>query len=452
MVLPAPQPGPAALRNDGHRSPSRPSEKDLDAKWERSATLDAFAFVSQLSSCSTCSTVGDLASGHFFSRQCTEIDMMAQVAWSESALEDAVRAATADCRFSATVADPRRSDFPLIAVSEAFEAMTHFKREEVLGKNCRFLNYGCDMEPEKMTALREACATGAPFTAVLQNRRKAGELFLNFLDLRGLTVARDPSTGEELWFLVGIQADVSGLAEADYPEDHLLEMSLVAAAIRERITRGLSSFAVAGALAAEASAPRLAAEPQKTWYPLPEPRWHTGPRLLAMEVPTGKESRASSIRRMKGPSKLEVPSGKEPTASSPRGLQKDVGPRGHLGANPLGLSDARGEVPGSAAGAVHSAVMQLASLGDSLWLISDQADLSNGPLPTGRGPTEKMDGPAAKASEGKAGPAPQAVLMDIPKQPRQKPLSAGAEALRAGALTMAFAGTAIAVARLARGG
>ena len=37
-----------------------------------------------------------------------------------------------------------------------------------------------------------------------QNRRKTGELFVNLLDMRGLCVAKDAETGEDIWYLVGI--------------------------------------------------------------------------------------------------------------------------------------------------------------------------------------------------------------------------------------------------------
>lgn len=42
-----------------------------------------------------------------------------------------------------------------------------------------------------------------------QNRRKTGELFVNLLDLRGLRVAKDAETGEDIWYLVGSLVDSS---------------------------------------------------------------------------------------------------------------------------------------------------------------------------------------------------------------------------------------------------
>jgi hypothetical protein len=152
----------------------------------------------------------------------------------EEMLKEAVRGACAEFSFCVTVADPRSPDNPLIAVSEGFEIMTGFRREEILGVNCRFLNSGCSLDPVTLQDLRQACETGQPFTGVLTNRRKNGQLFLNLLDLRGLTVGRT-HTGEDIWFLVGIQADVSGTADGKMPSQ-LPELKQVANEIRTRIT------------------------------------------------------------------------------------------------------------------------------------------------------------------------------------------------------------------------
>lgn len=136
----------------------------------------------------------------------------------DTALE-AIRAAVDACRFCVTVADPR-GETPLIAVSEAFEELTGYQRSEILGKNCRFLNEGCYVSHQDIVGLRVSASTGAPFVAMLLNRKKSGESFVNMLDLQGLAVARDTDTGEVIWFCVGIQADVTGVADESVPNRH----------------------------------------------------------------------------------------------------------------------------------------------------------------------------------------------------------------------------------------
>lgn len=175
-------------------------------------------------------------------KRLSEIENSMSSAISESILQQAIHSVVAECNFCVTVADARVNDHPLIAVSPVFEETTGFSAAEILGKNCRFLNYGCERDPEQTAALRHTCQTGEPFTGVLVNRKKSGELFANLLDLRGLSIATNAETGEELWLLIGIQAEVTDIDEA--PTDHMEEMQFVANKIRSKITKEVANLGV----------------------------------------------------------------------------------------------------------------------------------------------------------------------------------------------------------------
>jgi PAS domain S-box-containing protein len=169
-----------------------------------------------------------------------------------------------ECKdFCVTIADPKISDFPLMAVSDKFEQMTGYNRSEILGKNCRFLNVNCNVDEQRRVALRKACATGEPFSAVLLNSKKSGELFMNMLDLRGLTVARNGDA--ELWFLIGIQADISKLSEdeEEITEVRLKDIRKVVDMIRLALTKEL-------ALTASTS---ISVSTAESWTVLPKPEW-----------------------------------------------------------------------------------------------------------------------------------------------------------------------------------
>jgi len=170
------------------------------------------------------------------SRQCSDACHMT------SLVEQAIKAAVVDLGFCATIGDPRGDDVPLIAVSKEFEMVTGYSLAEIEGKNCRFLSHGCNVDHTTVLRLRAACQKGGdPFTGSLVNRRKSGELFLNYLDLRPLTVATKPSTGEEIWYLVGIQADVSDYAEdEDSYEDPACKFRVVEERIKASITKELA--------------------------------------------------------------------------------------------------------------------------------------------------------------------------------------------------------------------
>jgi hypothetical protein len=143
--------------------------------------------------------------------------------------------------------------------------------------------------------LRSSCETGAHFRAVLENRRKVGEHFLNLLDLRGLTVAQHVATGEHLWFLIGIQADVSHTRAEDMPDDNMHAFNTIAWDIRKRLTDCLASMAISGAMAASrAEMLRITmtltdheGSGTGTWHLLPTPKWRPSGKK-AIYTPSGR--------------------------------------------------------------------------------------------------------------------------------------------------------------------
>lgn len=183
--------------------------------------------------------------------------------------------AIAECLFCVTIADSRDEDNPLVGVSEQFQVMTEYRHEEMIGKNCRFLNHGCAIPPDHVAGLRRTCRTGCAFTAMLQNRRKSGELFLNLVDLRGLTIAQNRSTGEELWLIVGIQADVSRVW-ASRPHEHLADLRVATRRLRERFATEFAELGAMGLLFAQAQekAPPLGSGGR--WDLLETPSWRQG--------------------------------------------------------------------------------------------------------------------------------------------------------------------------------
>jgi len=245
---------------------------------------------SDVSGVSTTHSLEELSMPSFYARHAIDIDVMASRVVGETSIKEAIRAAVEqgtswaeaveDGNFCVSIADPNADDIPLIAVSKKFETITGYFASEVLGKNCRFLNAGCSCDPVNLANLRAACASGDPFTAILENRRKSGELFLNLLDLRGLTVARSPSTGEDLWFLVGIQVDVT---HADMLDVHanLADIHAIISGIQAGLVEELRTLAVAGALrssleVSESQLCEASGNSTNVWCLLPTPAWRLG--------------------------------------------------------------------------------------------------------------------------------------------------------------------------------
>ncbi|MEM7812971.1 MAG: PAS domain-containing protein [Planctomycetota bacterium] len=85
------------------------------------------------------------------------------------------------------IADMTAEDNPLIFVNDYFQTFTGYSHEEILGKNCRFLQYDADgnrdPQPEATAAIRDAIENGRPARVQIRNYRKSGEMFWNELFL-----------------------------------------------------------------------------------------------------------------------------------------------------------------------------------------------------------------------------------------------------------------------------
>ena len=101
------------------------------------------------------------------------------------------------------ITDPRLHDNPIIFANPGFEAITGYQSEEVLGRNCRFLQ-GPETDPSATAELRHAVAAGIPCTVELLNYRKDGAMFWN-----AVTLSPVSDGAEQLTHIVGVQIDVT---------------------------------------------------------------------------------------------------------------------------------------------------------------------------------------------------------------------------------------------------
>jgi len=138
-------------------------------------------------------------------------------------LERAVTASTN----SISITDPSQPDAPLVYVNPAFERTTGYAAEEVLGRNCRFLQ-GEDRDQPALVELRAAIREERHCTVVLRNYRKNGTLFYNELSVYPV---RDEN--DHLMNFVGVQNDIT---ERLRTEEALRE---IRRAERRRIARDL---------------------------------------------------------------------------------------------------------------------------------------------------------------------------------------------------------------------
>lgn len=86
---------------------------------------------------------------------------------------------------SVVISNPHLPGNPLIYVSDEFAEQTGYAADEVIGRNCRFLQ-GPETNPHAIAAIREALQAQTTFTIDLLNYRKDGTPFMNRLRIRPL--------------------------------------------------------------------------------------------------------------------------------------------------------------------------------------------------------------------------------------------------------------------------
>ena len=125
------------------------------------------------------------------------------------ARHDIFFAAVETTRMPMTVTDPHQPDNPIIFCNAAFEKMTGYRMDEIVGRNCRFLQ-GEETDRAVIDQVRQAIAKREEVAVEVLNYRKNGSSFWNALFV-------SPVLGEagELLFYFGSQLDISRRKEAE---------------------------------------------------------------------------------------------------------------------------------------------------------------------------------------------------------------------------------------------
>ncbi|KAF6171059.1 hypothetical protein GIB67_014639 [Kingdonia uniflora] len=101
------------------------------------------------------------------------------------------------------ITDPRLPDNPIIFASDSFLELTEYSREEILGRNCRFLQ-GPETDPATVKKIRQAIDNQTDVTVQLINYTKSGKKFWNLFHLQPM---RDQKG--EVQYFIGVQLDGS---------------------------------------------------------------------------------------------------------------------------------------------------------------------------------------------------------------------------------------------------
>ncbi|MDD0973021.1 PAS domain-containing protein [Pseudomonas fontis] len=94
-------------------------------------------------------------------------------------------------------------DTILIYVNPAFERLTGFQANDILYRDCRFLQSEDRDQPARQL-IRRALESGQPCREILRNYRKDGSLFWNELSITPVF-----NEADQLKYFIGVQKDVS---------------------------------------------------------------------------------------------------------------------------------------------------------------------------------------------------------------------------------------------------
>lgn len=109
------------------------------------------------------------------------------------------------------ISDPTLQDNPIVYASSDFLTLTGYNQDEVLGRNCRFLQ-GPDTDERKVAKIRDAVENGEDVTVTFVNYKADGTAFWNKLFIAALRDAQNNIVN-----YIGVSVKVAG-PEPEDPE------------------------------------------------------------------------------------------------------------------------------------------------------------------------------------------------------------------------------------------
>jgi len=128
---------------------------------------------------------------------------------------------------SFVLVDPHLPDMPIVHASNLFLQLTGYSIDEILGRNCRFLQ-GRDTDQAAIAQIRQSIVEEQCCTVRILNYRKDNSSFWNLLH-----TAPVRNASGKVAFNVGVQLDVTGIAEDEHQGEsmssHMKQLGAVGA-------------------------------------------------------------------------------------------------------------------------------------------------------------------------------------------------------------------------------
>lgn len=129
---------------------------------------------------------------------------------------------------AAVISNPRLPDNPIIECNAAFEELTGYSRDEIIGRNCKFLA-GPETEPGLTAQIVSAIRERRPVLVEILNYKKDGTPFRN-----AVLVAPIFDANGELEYFLGSQMEVKSAEGPAAPERRALARQRIDALTRRQ--------------------------------------------------------------------------------------------------------------------------------------------------------------------------------------------------------------------------
>jgi PAS domain S-box-containing protein len=107
------------------------------------------------------------------------------------------------------ITDNLQPDQPIIYCNSAFEKITGYTKDEIIGHNCRFLQAG-DRDQKSRDILRDAIAKGEHCKVEIRNYKKSGQMIWN-----ELMISPVKDRDNQITHFIGIQNDITTRKDAE---------------------------------------------------------------------------------------------------------------------------------------------------------------------------------------------------------------------------------------------
>ena len=113
-----------------------------------------------------------------------------------------------ECVNGVTLADPDMEDAPIVYANKAFERLTGYSQEDIIGHNCRFLQ-GEDRDQPARYEIQKAMESHEAIEVTLRNYKNDGALFFNKLKITPLFDRK-----KRVIYYLGVQYDITDKVNA----------------------------------------------------------------------------------------------------------------------------------------------------------------------------------------------------------------------------------------------